>query len=291
MFLKSPKAVFFIFGVLALLNVLAWSAVFKLSGRGFLEVDFFDIGQGDAIFIQTPAGHQILIDGGPSPLILEKLGRKMPFWDKSIDLVISTHPDRDHWAGLMEVLRQYEVENVLWTGIAGRGADYAEWNDLLLKEGAAVRTAEAGQAITAGAARIEIMHPLENLEGKSFKNKNDTSVVARLVFGKRSFLFTGDAGKAAEKRIMRHCASEEKCSLKADVLKISHHGSKTSTSPEFLREVSPRAAVIQVGRENRYGHPSREVLSRLGEFGIKILRTDKDGDIGIVSDGVRLATE
>jgi len=278
----------FILFTLFFLNLLAWIAVYDLSKSKFLEVNFFDVGQGDAIFIETPKRHQILIDGGPGSTILEKLGENLPFWDRSIDLIILTHPEADHLAGLIEVLKRYKVDFILWTGVVRDTAGYKEWQRLIReeaqKEGAKIKIVQAGQKINCSRSDLEqcffmILYPFENLEGQEFKNSNNTSIVAKLVFGKNSFLFTGDIYKAGEKKIIENGAN-----LDSDVLKVGHHGSKTSTSEEFLKAISPEFAVIPVG-ENKYGHPHPEVLLNLEKFGIEILRTDKEGDIKFLSNG------
>lgn len=288
----------FISGVLVVLfflNVLAWIAVFDLAKPQFLEVTFFDVGQGDAIFIETPKRHQILIDGGPSSVILEKLGKKMPFWDKSIDLVILTHPERDHLAGLIEVLKKYKIENILWTGIIRDTAEFKEWQNLIKPsserkslllgkdEKAQIKIAKVGQKIIAGRTVIDILYPFENLEGKIFKDSNNTSIIGKLIFGQNSFLFTGDIYQSAEKEIL-----DRGLDVNSDILKVAHHGSKTSSPEEFIVKVSPEIAVISVGKENSYGHPNQEVLEIFKKFGIKVLRTDLDGDIKIFSDGKNL---
>lgn len=285
--------------ILFLANVLAWLAVFDLEKISFLEVNFFDVGQGDAIFIETPlssrgGGRQILIDGGPSSAILEKLAKEMPFWDRTIDLIILTHPEKDHLLGLIEVLKRYKVENIFWTGIVRDTPEYKEWESLIKKEKAKVFIAQANQRIncsTVGFKRcqIDILHPFENLEGQEFKDSNETSIIAKLVFGKNSFLFTGDTDKSVEKElIIRENSLPDSlkfANLDSDVLKIGHHGSKGSTAEEFVKEVSPQIAVILVGKDNSYGHPHQEVLDVLTKYGIKILRTDLDGDIKIFSNG------
>ncbi|GAH66398.1 unnamed protein product, partial [marine sediment metagenome] len=139
---------FFILGLLIFLNILAWLAVYDLNKPQSLEVNFFDVGQGEAIFIETPSRHQILIDGGPTSIILEKLGQEMPFWDRTIDLIILTHPEHDHLAGLIEVLKRYKVENILWTGTVRDTAEYKEWQRLIgderEKEGAQIKIAQSG---------------------------------------------------------------------------------------------------------------------------------------------------
>jgi len=283
----SSKKVFIFLGILFALNILAWSVVFDLSQQKFLEVNFFDVGQGDAIFIETSQLQQVLIDGGPSSVILEKLGKEMPFWDKNIDLIILTHPEADHLVGLLDVLKKYKVENILWTGIIRDTPEYEEWQKLIKKEGAKIFIVSKGQKIKmTNGISIDILFPFEKVDGKEFENSNDTSVVSRLVLGYNSFLFTGDISETAEKEII-----SKTIEIDSDVLKVAHHGSKYSSSEEFLREVSPEIAVISVGKDNSYGHPTTEVLENLNKYGIKVLRTDEAGDIKIISDGKKIKIE
>jgi len=283
---SRTKIFFILVGLLFFSNIFAWQIVFGLSNHQYLEVNFFDVGQGDAIFIETPLKQQILIDGGPDSQILEKLGKEMPFWDRTIDLVILTHPEKDHLFGLLEVLKRYKIKNILWTGVIRDTPEWEEWDRLIKKENANIRIAEAGERVilkkNSQSIFIDILYPEENLEGEIFKDSNDTSIVGRLVFAKNSFLFTGDITRGAEEKLLQE--REKSIFLNSNVLKIAHHGSNTSSSEQFLEKVSPLIAVIPVG-ENNYGHPTEELLARLNNFGIEILRTDKDGDIKFVSDG------
>ena len=268
-------------------NILAWIVVYDLNKTQFLEVIFFDVGQGDTIFIETPQKQQILIDGGPSSTILGKLGNEMPFWDRSIDLLILTHPERDHLIGLIEVLKRYKIDYILWTGVKKETAEYQEWLKLISQEKADLKIAKSNQKIKWSISNldqyIEIFYPFENLEGKVFKDSNNTSIVAKLVFKENSFLFSGDAYKSVERKILNKGVN-----IDSDVLKIGHHGSKTSSSEEFIARVSPEIAVISAGKENPYGHPHQEVLETLTKYGIKILTTAKNGDLKIISDGKNL---
>ncbi|MFH1575730.1 MAG: ComEC/Rec2 family competence protein [Candidatus Nealsonbacteria bacterium] len=268
----KKKSVFIILGTLFVFNILAWISVYSLS-QPYLEVTFFDVGQGDAIFIETPQNHQILIDGGPGSAVLEKLGKEMPFWDRTIDLVILTHPDSDHVSGLIEVLRRYEVENILWTGILCETAECQEWQKLIKEEGANIFIAQAGQQILTRTVLVSILYPFENLEGKKVSNTNNTSIVARLVYGESSFLFTGDIYQSVEKKLTN---------VDSDVLKVGHHGSKNSSAQNFIEAVSPEIAVISSGKDNRYGHPHEEALAILEKYDIRTLRADLNGDIKIL---------
>jgi competence protein ComEC len=269
---------------LLLLNILTWQEVFALNEIPKLKVDFLNVGQGDSVFIQTPEGHQILIDGGPDSSLLKKMASLVPIWDKTIDLVILTHPESDHMQGLLDLLQGYKADYILWSGVKKNAPEYDIWMSTLEKQkklGAKILIAKAGQEIKAGNVLIDTLYPLESMEGKDMKDtSNDSCVVSKLIYGKDSFLFTGDISSTAEKQL-----ADDKSDLQSDVLKVAHHGSKYSTSDLFLAAIEPKMAVISVGAKNTYGHPTPEVLQRLGKFGIKVFRTDTDGDVEFVSDG------
>ncbi len=279
---KTKKQLAIALGGLVCLNLIAWVVVYNLSRPKGLEVIFFDVGQGDSIFIENSTRQQILIDGGPDSTVLEKLAEEMPFYDRTLDLIILTHPEHDHMAGLMEVLKRYKVENILWTGIIRNTDEYKEWKRLIEEEGAEIFVAKSGLKIKLADNYIDILYPFESLDGREIEDSNDTSVVARLIFGDNSFLFTGDAGMDVENKLIKN-----NIYLDSDVLKIGHHGSKYSTGEVFLKAVSPQLAAIQVGK-NSYGHPTEEVLAKLKKFAIKVLRNDLNGDIKIISDGNKI---
>lgn len=278
----KKKVVLFLIGILFLLNIFVWQEVFYLTNTNNLKVNFLDVGQGDATFIETQL-YQVLIDGGPGSAVLAKLQKFMPFYDRAIDVIILTHPDKDHIEGLLEVLQRYKVDYILWTGTVRNTSFYQKWLDLLAKsekQGVKIIKTELSQDIKVGNVVIDILYPFEDLAGKEFKNKNnDTSIVSRLIFGENTFLFTADISSKVEKELINSGVN-----LKSDVLKVAHHGSKYSSSNEFLENVNPKIAVISVGK-NSYGHPTSETLQRLENFGIHILRTDQNGDVIIKSDG------
>ena len=269
---------------LALANLFVWLAAGEAADQKILEVWFFDVGQGDAAFAQLPNGVQVLIDGGPNSQVLEKLGQAMPFYDRDIDWIILSHPEKDHLAGLIAVLKNYQIHNIIWSGISKDNAESKEWSDLVGREGANVVIARPGEIFALGngpGSFLEILAP--DAAGSNLsKNVNDLSVAAKLTFGARSFLFTGDAA-----------VKEEESSLLAnsgtvDVLKVAHHGSKTSASEIFMTDIMPAAAVISVGENNSYGHPHSEVLELLSKYDIKTLRTDESGNIVFKTDGEHL---
>ncbi|OIO48305.1 MAG: hypothetical protein AUJ32_00940 [Parcubacteria group bacterium CG1_02_40_82] len=272
------KFIFAWLGVLLIGVILVWTAVFAKAGSANLKVIFFDIGQGKAVFIEEPGGSQILIDGGPDGSVVEKLSSAMPYFDKNIDLLILTHPDSDHLAGLIEVLKRYSVVSIIETGIADPTALYQEWHKIIKEKNISLIYALAGQKIKIGDDfLLEILFPAKSLVGQSFSNTNSSSIVAKLTYGKNSFLFTGDAEEPTEFYLLQSGAK-----IDADILDVGHHGSKNSTSQKFLDAVSPETAVIQVGKNNRYGHPAQETLDKLKD--VEIYRTDLCGGIEILSD-------
>jgi competence protein ComEC len=274
-------------GLLVGAVILAWVAAFSLPD-GRLHAAFLDVGQGDAIFITTPRGQQILVDGGPSPsALLSGLGRRMPFWDRSIDLVILTHPDSDHLTGLVPVLERYQVGQVLQSAGAGESSPaYEQWRALIAQKGIPLQEAVAGMQVETGdGVVLEVLNPPPGATSEK-AGDNDLSVVVRLVAGRASFLLTGDAEARAESWML---ASGRP--LKSTVLKVSHHGSGGASTTPFLAAVRPQLAVISVGAENRFGHPASEALERLAAIGVQVLRTDEQGTIELLTDGEQLWVE
>ncbi|MBN1978355.1 MAG: DNA internalization-related competence protein ComEC/Rec2 [Anaerolineae bacterium] len=257
---------------------------------GKLHVTFLDVGQGDAIFIQTPSGKQILIDGGPSETqVLAQLGRQMPFWDRTLDVVVLTHPDSDHVNGLVPVLERYRVDVVIHRQIEMDSETYDYWLELVEDEGASVYEGQAGLSLTLDEADAQrpglemlILHPGVEV----WESANDNSVVTRLVYGQVSLLLTGDIEAEVEGTLV---GARDVAPLQSTVLKAAHHGSCSSSTQAFLDAVDPEVVVISVGVDNRFGHPCDEVLERLA--GLPLYRTDEHGAVEIVSDGVQVWVE
>ena len=277
-------APWYLLGAFALANAVIWQAVSSTGARaGSLSLSVLDVGQGDALFVESPSGSQVLIDGGPDERVLAQLGELMAFWDRSLDLVVLTHPHADHLDGLVEILKRYDVGMVLESGVNHSIPEYGEWRTLLREKGVSVVVANAGQRVRlSGSVYLDVLAPLTSYEGKSPKDVHDAMVVLELVHGATKALLMGDAERPLERELLASGLD-----LDVDVLKVGHHGSKTSTSGEFLRATTPRSAVISVGRKNRYGHPHQEVLDRLEAAGMRTFRTDRDGTITLVSDGQR----
>ncbi|MBI3442317.1 MAG: MBL fold metallo-hydrolase [Candidatus Sungbacteria bacterium] len=268
---------------LAVATGMVWYAIFIFDARHRLRLTVFDIGQGDSIFIQAENDTQVLIDGGPSSAVLGKLGSVMPFWDRSIDLIVLTHPHVDHVTGLVEVLKRYDVGMVLESDVNYSTPEYREWHTLLQQKHIPVVIARAGQKIhLSPKTELDILTPFKSFVGVSLTNVHDAMVVSKLIYASSSVMLMGDAEKPLEYQLL--LSGDD---LKSDILKTGHHGSKTSTMPDFVAAVSPNYAVISVGRKNRYGHPHQQTLDTLAKFGIKTFRTDLDGDAEFVSDGKR----
>jgi competence protein ComEC len=267
---------------LGLAAILAWLAVAQMPD-GRLHVTFLDVGQGDAILITTPRGQQLLVDGGPSPSALTSaLGREMPFWDRSLDLVAMTHADADHITGLAEVLDRYQVGGWLESGLPEDDPTYVECQELLAQRGVPQHSVSAGDRLNLGSGiLLDVLHPPAGFTVAPDTSSNDRSLVLRLAWQHASFLFTGDVEAAAEGQLL---ASRQL--LRSDVLKVAHHGSGGSSTVPFLAAVDPGHAVISVGAENRFGHPDPAVLERLA--GVAVLRTDQHGTVEFATDGQRL---
>jgi len=266
--------------------ILVW-AVALTSPDDKLHVTFLDVGQGDAILIQAPSGKDILIDGGPDfQKINLELSEKLPFWDRTIDLVVCTQPQADHITGLVEVIQRYKVKQVLEPGLSYNSSIYQEWLNVVENKRMEHNIARAGQEIDLGSGiKMEVLNPPEGLFEETSHDVDNNGVVLRLTWGKFSFLFTADIREEAEFNLIG-----QRANLKSTVLKIAHHGSSTSTSQQFLAAVDPEVTVICVGADNPFGHPSPDVMERLidrlGED--NVYRTDKDGTIEFITDGERL---
>jgi competence protein ComEC len=254
-----------------------------------LRVSFLDVGEGDAVLIQK-GSQQVLVDGGPSPReIALRLGSRMPFWDRTIELVVLTHPHQDHLAGVVEVLRRYRVERVLYPDLDYTSPLYDEWLRLIGDKGIETTAAGAGERIDLGdGISIKVLNPLPALLTGSESDIDNNSVVLRLNAGDISFLLAGDIMKETERELVR-----ERAELTATVLKVAHHGSATSTTPGFLAVASPQVAVISCGAGNRFGHPEAEVVGRLKErVGPgNVYRTDACGTVDFITDSKRLWVE
>ncbi len=287
-----PKAGSFVAGLprkwvvppLAVVAVLVWVTAATLPDDN-LHVSFLDVGQGDAVLIQR-GSQQVLVDGGPSPQALTlALGKEMPFWDRTIELVVLTHPHADHLTGLVEVFSRYRVLRVLYSDLEYDTPLYNEWLSLIREKNIETVSVRAGQQISLGEVVMEVLNPGEPPLTRTGSDADNNAVVLRLEDGQVSFLLTSDIQREAEFELITR-----RTGLTSTVLKVAHHGSSTSTTDGFLAVVNPRLAVISVGKDNTYGHPSRQVMVRLEQrLGAgNIYRTDERGTIEFTTDGERL---
>ena len=262
---------------------LVWLAA-STGPDGRLHVSFVDVGQGDATLIQTPGGRRIVVDGGQDPVdVVRFLGSRMPFRERTIDMVVLTHGHSDHVTGLLEVIRTYDVETVLQRKTDHDGASYLAWHRAVDLENAEVVSARAGMIVPLDSgAFIEVLGPPARLLRGTASDVDNASVVLRLVYGDVSFLFMGDAFTEAENALIAAPTV-----LDSDVLRVGHHGSRTSSSTRFLEAASPSIAVISAGKDNRFGHPHPETLAALAPHAPpdRTFITADHGTIELITDG------
>lgn len=240
-----------------------------------LHLFFLDIGQGDSILIRTPENHKILIDGGPGNLVVRQLAEILPFFDKKIDLMILTHPHEDHVAGLVEVLKRFEVEHVLITAVNYENTAYDELLREIDLQGIDLLTAKSSEDFVLGSVFLDVLYPFGDLTGRDFENVNNSSIVLKLYHEDLKVLMTGDLEVEGEEALI---ASGE--DLEANILKAGHHGSRTASSADFLKKVGPEVVVIQCGKDNQFGHPHPETLRNLYRANVEsIRRTDEEGRV------------
>lgn len=281
--LSKKKLQYGVLAVFAVINFFIWSAVARVDRHGVLTVAFLDVGQGDAMYIETPNGNQMLIDGGPpSGAVLRALGEVMPFWDRSLDVVLATHPDQDHVGGLPSVLKRMQVDNVVTTENTSDTGAYGAFEKIVSEKHPIRILARRGEKIILDTGVVvEILFPNKSTAGWE---TNLGSIVARLTYGEESFLFTGDSPISVEKYLV----AKNGGALHTNVLKLGHHGSRTSSSKIFLSAVNPEHAVISAGKDNKYGHPHKEVTDLLAELKIPSFSTAEHGTIIFRTDGTNL---
>jgi len=264
---------------------LIWYVAFREDRHGELTVSFLDIGQGDSIYVESPTGTQVLIDGGVDSTVVRRLGEVMPWWDRSIDLVIGTHPDADHIGGLIDVFSRYKVGTIMQSSVLGNTETWNAFEKTAKEETPNMVTAERGQVIRLGAgAYLEVLSPDRSVPDVE---TNTGCVVTRLVYGKTSFMLSCDAPQAIEDYLVELDGTR----LHSTVMKPGHHGSKTATSPLWVGYVDPEYAVYSRGCNNKYGFPHKETIATLQEFGIPTEDTCKQGTVTFVSDGEKVVLQ
>lgn len=246
-----------------------------------LKVSVLDVGQGDAILIQTPEYHNILIDAGSGSAVVDQMGGQLSFFDKTIDVFVLTHPHRDHYGGILDVMQKYKINKVLLTGVSAEDPVYLSFLEKA-EETEMIFIQNHQDLQISPNVYLDVLYPFkdQSLVGQDVHNKNNTSIVARLVRRSKSGLeslvmLTGDAEMEEEREIL--LSGQE---VKSDILKVGHHGSKTATSDAFLAAVNPETAIVSAGEDNKFEHPHPETLEKLGSLNIQ--QTMKDGTIEFV---------
>lgn len=275
--LSASLALLLVFNVVVL-------AVLAHAKPHMLSVSFLDVGQGDAILIESPTGVQVLIDGGRDRSVLRELPKVVGVFDRSIDVVIESHPDADHIGGLPYVFDRYRIATYLGPAIPAQTPAANALAVAVAKEkGIEVLVAERGQRLAlGGGAYLDVLFPDRSVAGVE---RNTGSVVVRVVYGDTSFVLSGDAPDEIENWLVALDAANPEAELDSDVLKAGHHGSNTSTSADWLSAVTPAFLVVSAGKDNSYGHPHQEVLERASAAGVQVLQTAQVGTIRFLSDG------
>jgi len=261
------------FLVLIGLNLVLWQGVLVRTTESTLEVYFLDVGQGDSQLILFPDGTKFLIDGGPDKSVLFELDEVLSLTDRYIDLIFISHPQLDHYGGIKDVLERYEVGALVVNGQEGRGEAWDEFKDTVLESGVSVVSASQGDRILYKDSVIDILWPAKDLVVN--RDPNESSLVMELIAEGVELMLTGDIGFDTEEMLV------ELYDLDTDVLKVAHHGSRYSSSLEFLEEATPAISVIEVG-DNTFGHPTADTLQRLARVESSVYRTDQDGRIKLL---------
>jgi competence protein ComEC len=260
---------------LFLLTVSLFLTLFSSLDNSF-KIIACDVGQGDAILV-TYQKVQILTDGGPDNSVLTCLNKYIPFWDREIELVVLTHPQLDHYGGLIEVLKRFKVNTFITSDFQASTQGLEALKNALGGSGARVVTPDTDTKIRLGMIYLDILHPSQDT---SIVAVNDLSIVSILTFKNFEAILTGDIGKRGIDEML-----EKRALRDVDYIKIPHHGSRNGLTPDLLEATTPEVAIISVGKDNSYGHPHEDVLKMLTEFGVKYFRTDEEGDIVVTSDG------
>jgi competence protein ComEC len=261
-------------------SLLSVYLIIFLSVASPLRISFLDVGQGDAILIQTPSGRTMLIDGGATDVVLTRLADELSFFDREIDVIGETHPDADHVTGLIPVLQKYKVDMILTPPVEGTTKVFNELKHHIDDEQAEVHTAKKGDVIDFhDGVTVTVLYPSVTYVAKK-NDTNDASVSVVVKYGAVSFLLTGDLPETQESKLISDVLPKH-----ITVYKASHHGSKYSSGEQLLTYIRPEYSVISAGKDNTYGHPNQEALSRLQKYSGEVLSTIDRGTITFVTDG------
>ncbi len=266
--------------ILFLACFLVWGLFFFLP-RQQLSLKFYDVGQGDSVFIRTPAGYKIVVDGGPNNKVVNYLDKELALWDRKIDLLVLTHPQADHLFGLVEVVKRFKIGKLLISGVDNDTNLYKLWMKTLKEIGInPIIVTQSSTISLSDTVNFGVVWPKE--EKPQVSDLNEACIVMKVSYGNFDALLTGDA----DQKVQPYGSSLSE----VEVLKVPHHGSKTAMSDEFVSLIKPQVSVISLGKNNSYGHPGKSTLEQLQKIKSKIFRTDQNGTIEIVSDGDRWYT-
>lgn len=269
---------YFVLGLLVIAILLLYAVFFK-NTEGVLKFTVMDVGQGDSIYIESPTGVQIIVDGGPGSNLLKEIPKVLPWYDRSIDMIFVTNPDSDHYEGFIKFLDKYSVGGLVESGTTNSYSAFEVFQEKIKEKRVSKTLARRGQTIDiGGGAYIQILFPDRNVEQVS---PNTGSIVMKLIYGDTSVLLQGDSVASIEQYLLEIDGDY----LRSDILKVGHHGSKTSSVKEYVEKVSPKYAVISAGSDNSYGHPHKEVVETLSSLNIKTITTCNNGTIYFESDG------
>ena len=264
---------------LTILSIILWVIIFHENRDGLLTFVVLDIGQGDSLFIESPTGTQVLIDGGPDKNLMKEISRVLPWYDRHIDMLVVTNPDLDHYSGFIPLMDKYSVDVVMGTGTTNANEAYSVLENKIASRKITKVLARRGQIIDlGGGAYLQILFPDRDISGLS---SNDGSIVMRLVYGDTSVMLQGDSTARIEEYILSLGGEN----LKSTILKVGHHGSKTSSIEKYVTAVEPLWAVISSGANNSYGHPHKETLDTLAKLNVPALGTCNNGGLIFQSDG------
>jgi competence protein ComEC len=276
------KNIGIIFGIFLLLVLWVGTTALSLAHPPELRVSFLNVGQGDAIWIQAPNGRELLIDSGPDQSVVEQLGKEKSFFDRTIDFVLATHSDKDHIGGFPYIFDRFTILNVIESEISSPTLADRTFTEKIKDENSDIVIARSMERIILDpkyGVVVDILFPDQNTHGWE---TNEASAVVKISYGTTSFLLTGDSPIEVEDFLVTIYDEQ----LRANVLKLGHHGSKTSSSQEFLEIVRPDIAIVSAGLGNKYGHPAPEVVERVESVNARIFETSQSGTIHCVSDGI-----
>lgn len=265
--------------LIVITSIILCFAVIHEDRKEIMTVAFLDVGQGDSIFIESPTGTQVIVDGGPAKNLMKEISHVLPFYDRSVDMIVVTNPDKDHYEGFLPFLKRYSADVVLEPGTTNPSGTYEALEHEIQNYKIPKVIARRGERVDlGGGAYLEILFPDRDISGLS---SNDGSLVMKLVYGNTSVMLQGDSTA----KIEEYLVSLDSSILDSDILKAGHHGSRTSTTDDYVKAVTPEWAVISAGKGNSYGHPHQETLDTLNKEKVKILGTYELGRIIFKSDG------